>query len=107
MKYIEEVEDGILSLGVLLSESEYLLWQMEIEGEDSNKIYFEFNDQINGGYNHITEISLMRDGIHIVKVDGALEHFYFDVGFEDYDKLVRGLVRIYKERPEILDVIDK
>lgn len=107
MEYNETVEDGVLIVGILLSESEYLLWQRDLNGEDSNKVYFEFNDQINGGYNHIAEISLMRDGVHIVKVDGTLEHFYFDIGFSDYDKFVRGLARIYGNNPNILDVVDK
>lgn len=65
MKYSECVEDGVLTIGLLLSEEEYLLWQRSLEDDESRDVYFEFNDQINGSYNCISEISIMRDGIHL------------------------------------------
>ncbi|MDR7016524.1 hypothetical protein [Acinetobacter sp. 3657] len=107
MKYSESVENRVLTVSMFLSDSEYLLWRKELDGKECSKVYFEFNNQSNGGYNHIAEISLMRDGIHLVKSDYTLEHFYFDISFKDYNKLVRALIQIYSHNPEVIDVIDE
>jgi hypothetical protein len=41
-------ENGVLSIGIRNGETEYLLWQFV--DDESELPYFEYNDQINGGY---------------------------------------------------------
>jgi hypothetical protein len=106
MNYSESLESGVLVIELQISNDEYLLWQISPDEENNADVYFEFNDQLNGGYNNIKEVCLMRDGIHMVMADDRLEHFYFDKKFNDYTRLVSGLKKVYRNNRSILEVID-
>ena len=95
-------EDGVTIIGASNGDSDYCLWQ--VSNDDKNSIYFEHEDQINGGYNIIVECSVMADGIHIVLANSQLYHFYFnDVSSEQYNSFVDALKVIYPD--SILEVI--
>ncbi|MBU1220547.1 hypothetical protein KKF34_02850 [Myxococcota bacterium] len=106
MNYSELNEDGILIVLLKISDDQYLLWQSSTLEVDNSEVYFEFNDQLSGGYNNIKEITLMRDGIHLVMKNNCLEHFYFDKKFDDYSALASGLKKIYKNNLKNLDILD-
>ena len=107
MNYSESVENDVLVIRLQVSDNEYLLWQLSLDDEDVAGVYFEFNDQLNGGYSNVKEICLMRDGIHFVMADDRLEHFYFKKKFDNYTQLVAGLTKIYKNSPSVLEIIEK
>jgi hypothetical protein len=99
-------ENNVTTVGVTDESEEYLMWQIE-EGDEQN-IHFEYNDQINSGYNNIKEITLMLDGIHLEMSTGELVHFYFNnLSKSEYLRFVSALEGIYSSNPEILEVIDK
>jgi len=98
------IEDGLTIIGASNNEAEYCLWQ--IEKGDENNIYFEFDDQVNGGYNPIKECTIMRDGMHFVLSTDKLHHFYFNsLPLDKYRELVSALESNYTNT--ILQVIDR
>jgi hypothetical protein len=98
-------EEGLEIIALANGAEDYCLWQVE---DDRDEIYFEFDDQINGGHDLVRECTLMFDGMHIVLSSGQLYHFYFDaVSVDDYRKLVAFLENIYPKNVGILDVIDR
>jgi hypothetical protein len=102
---IESIEDGILTVAVQGSDDGYVLWQMglteEIASDDS--IYFEYDDQINGGYDKVKECTIDSDGIHIVLANDDLVHFYFTKGFDMFAELKAGLLKIYQGKEHVLE----
>ena len=98
-------KDGKTTVGVLNPDADYLLWQ--VNEADPGRVYFEYNDQSNGGYDVVREATLMRDGIHIVLDSGKLIHVYFsDVTEKTYCCFVEGLQGLYRGQPEVLEVLD-
>lgn len=102
---IETQENDVLVVAIQDNEGSYFMWQKglteDVGSEDG--IYFEFNDQINGGHNIVKECTIDRDGIHVVFSDSKLEHFYFPQGFNKYDDLKKGLLKIYEGIDGILE----
>jgi hypothetical protein len=87
-------EDGVRLVGASNGDGEYLLWQQD--DTDPKKVHFEYNDQVNSGYNAIKECAVDSDGCHIVLIDGKMLHFYWHPPrHRDLDLFVRGLVSIY------------
>lgn len=96
-------EDGIHTVGASNGDADYILWQVSKEEPDS--VYFEYYDQINSGYNNVTECTIDMDGLHAVLKDGALVHFYWHPPrHPDLATLVEGLRSIYASIPDILEV---
>lgn len=97
---IEIVEDDVLIVSVLDLDGSYFMWQRglteEVGSEDG--VYFEFDDQINGGHNIVTECTVTNDGIHVVLAKGKLEHFYFPLSFDRHKELQTGLNKIYADQ---------
>ncbi len=99
-------EENIFIVGVTNESEEYFLWQRE--DDSKTDIYFEYNEQINSGYNIIAECTVMLDGIHLVLSSGKLLHFYFNnLPYTEYKKFVESLKFLYSEQHEILEVLDK
>lgn len=102
---IEIVENDVLVVSVLGSDGSYFMWQKglteDVGSEDG--IYFEFDDQINGGHNQVKECSVTSDGIHVVLGNGKLEHFYFPPNFDKFKDLQVGLNKIYAEQDDIVE----
>ena len=98
------IENGVLYVAASNSDSEYMIWQNELESGD---VHFEYNNQINGDYNNIVKSTVMKDGIHIVLKNGETAHFYF-IGLDDeqYKILLTGLKNIHKNNMEILEIQD-
>ena len=98
-------QDGRICIGLSDAPNDYLMWQFI--PQEQGQIYFEYDDQVNGGYDIATEITVMHDGIHILLASGKLIHFYFD-GFSKskYDDLVQALQRIYHQNQSVLEVLD-
>ena len=99
-------DDGILSIGAWNGLDDYCLWQ--IEEDDQKQSYFEYNDQLNSGYNIKKECSLMSDGMHLVLTSGDQLHFYFNnLSRSNYRDFLEAIENIFTEYPDVLDVIDK
>jgi hypothetical protein len=90
-------------IGAANSESEYVLWQYDLIEPD--EIYFEFDDQSNGGYNIVRECHVGRDGCHIVLREGKLVHIYWNPpGHPDLKRFVSALRELYPSPAGILEV---
>ncbi|MCW8875696.1 MAG: hypothetical protein OQK51_01450 [Kangiellaceae bacterium] len=102
---IEIVENDVLLVSVLGADDSYFMWQKGLTKEvgSDDGIYFEFDDQINGGHNLVTECTVTNDGIHVVLSNGKLENFYFPPDFDKYKELKDGLNNIYAEQRGILE----
>lgn len=102
---IELIENDVLVVSVVDSDGNYFMWQKgvteEVGSEDG--IYFEFNDQINGSHDQVTECTVTNDGIHVVLANGKLEHFYFPPKFDKFKELRAGLNKIYAEHGGIIE----
>lgn len=87
-------DDGVRLVGASNGDDEYLLWQQD--DTEPQTVHFEYNDQVNSGYNAIKECAVDMDGCHIVLNDGTMLHFYWQPArHRDLDLFVRGLVSIY------------
>jgi hypothetical protein len=102
---IEIVENDVLVVSVVDSDGNYFMWQKGLTEEvgSDDGIYFEYNDQINGRHNQVTECTITNDGIHIVLANGNLEHFYFPAKFDKFNELRAGLNKIYAEHGGIIE----
>ncbi len=102
---IEIVENDVLIVSVLGADDSYFMWQKGLteEAGSDDGIYFEFDDQINGGHNLVTECTVTNDGIQVALANGKLEHFYFPHTFDKYKELQAGLNNIYAESGGILE----
>ena len=101
---INFIEDGNHMVGAQNDpETDYVLWQ---KLEEESEIYFEYCGQQNSGYDIVQEITIDRDGIHIVVKTGELVHFYFNqCKKEDWEKMVSGLKEVYSDRPKVLEIL--
>lgn len=104
---IELLEDEVLTVCVG-TEDGYFMWQKGLTEEVGSKdgIYFEFDDQINGGFNIVKECTIDFDGMHVVLENGKLEHFHFPKDFDKYSELKSGLLKIYEEDIKVLEFHD-
>ena len=102
---IEIVENDVLVVSVVDSDGNYFMWQKGLTEEvgSDDGIYFEYNDQINGRHNQVTECTITNDGIYIVLANGSLEHFYFPAKFDKFNELRAGLNKIYAEHGGIIE----
>lgn len=98
-------EDRITVLSIVGSPNDYLMWQLDPNEQD--QIYFEYNKQANGGYNIAKEITISLDGIHILLTSDQLVHFYFDgLSKSTYEKIVQVLQQIYARQKSVVEVLD-
>lgn len=87
-------EDGIRLVGASNGDDGYLLWQQR--DMDPKSVHFEYDNQVNSGYDTVKECTVDSDGCHIVLKDGKMLHFYWHPPrHQDLDLFVRGLVSIY------------
>ncbi len=102
---IENLENDVLTVAVQGWDDGYVLWQVGLTEEAGSKdgVYFEFDDQSNGGYNNVKECSVDTDGIHIVLSNDELAHFYFAKGFDKFSELKLGLQKIYKGKEYVVE----
>lgn len=101
---IETIENDVLVVSVQGADGSYFMWQKGLTekiGSD-NGIYFEFNDQINGRYNHVKECTVTNDGIHVVLANDNLVHFCFPPDFNQLQEFQIGLNKIYTEQAGIV-----
>ena len=102
---IEILENDVLAVGVTGLDGSYVMWQKgltEAVGSEDG-IYFEIDDQSNGGYNIVKECTVTNDGIHLVLVSGKLEHFYFPPDFNKVTELQESLEKIYQGSEHVLE----
>lgn len=101
----ENIEDAVLTVSVQGWDDGYVLWQKgltkDVGLEDG--VYFEYDDQIIGGYNNVKECTVTSDGIHIVLANDELAHFYFDTGFDKFAELKAGLEKVYQGNEHVLE----
>jgi hypothetical protein len=102
---IETIENNVLIVAVQDSAGGYFIWQKgltkEVGSEDG--VYFEFDDQVNGGYDIVKECTIDTDGIHVVLSNGRLAHFYFPKEFKKYSELKNGLLKVYEGLEHLLE----
>jgi hypothetical protein len=102
---IEIVENDVLVVSVLAADGSYFMWQKGLTEEvgSDDGIYFEFNDQINGGHNQLTECRVTNESIHVVFAGGKLEDLNFPPSFDKHKELKASLNKIYAEQGVILE----
>ena len=102
---IERIDNDVLTVAVQGWDEGYVLWQRALTKEvgSENGIYFECDDQLNGGYNTVKECTVTSDGIHIVLTNDELVHFYFTNGFDKFAELKSGLEKIYQGQDHVLE----
>lgn len=102
---IESIENDVLTVAVQGWDDGYVLWQKGLAKEvgSDDGIYFEYDDQINGGYNNVKECTVTSDGIHFVLTNNELAHFYFIKGFDKFAELKAGLEKIYLGNEHVLE----
>ncbi len=104
-KIVNKKENGVHTVAATNGDDDYILWQVTDEKPDS--VYFEYYDQINSGYNVVTECTVDMDGLHAVLQDGTQVHFYWiPPRHSDLATLVEGLRSIYSPAPTTLAVHD-
>ncbi len=97
-------DDDLLIVRFYNGDEDYCLWQVEKNNE--SKIYFEFDDQKNGGYNIVKECSIMYDGIHLVLNTNELFYFYINnLSKKDYLLAKSSMENIYSKTSSILEII--
>jgi len=102
-KIYNSKDETHLSVRASNLDSEYILWQRELEGND---IYFEWDEQSNGNFNSTSECTIDYDGIHIVLKDKNMIHFYFNsLSKNELEGLIERLKHIYEPQPQILEII--
>ena len=101
---IESIYDDVLIVGVTDLADSYFLWQRGLTEDTGSEdgIHFEFDDQINGGYDIVKVCIVTTDGIHVELTDGKRVQFYFPNGFDKFEKLEAGLSKIYSDNLSIL-----
>ncbi len=101
---IESIEDDVLTVAVQGWDNGYVLWQRGLSKEvgSGDGVYFEYDDQINGGYSNVKECTVASDGIRVVLTNNELAHFYFDEGFDKFAELKVGLEKIYQGNEHVL-----
>jgi hypothetical protein len=108
MNYQEQIENDVLVVAVVDAKDSYFMWQRglteDVGSEDG--IYFEFDDQINGGHEIMKECTIDLDGMHVVLASGKMEHFYFPPKFDKYIELKKGLLKIYEGNEHVLEFHD-
>jgi len=102
---IEIVENDVLIVSVVGSDGSYFMWQKGLTEEvgSDDGVYFEFNDQINGRHNQVTECTVTNNGIHVVLASGKSEQFNFPSQFDKYQELRAGLNKVYAEHGGIVE----
>ena len=99
-----ESKDGSHIVGASNGPEDYFLWQKDEKFSGKDEVYFEWNDQSNGGCNLISECSINRDGIHVVLSDAQLVHFYFcDLAREQWEALREHLETMYSRNSTVLE----
>jgi hypothetical protein len=104
-QFTNRSDGSTLILGASNDALGYVVWRFD--DREPSKIYFEYDGQTNGAFNNIEELTVMHDGIHIILKSSNMLHFYFNLeGPSEYEHFVSGLQIIYKDSPNILDIID-
>ncbi len=84
-------------------ESEYVLWQFDLK--DPGHVYFEFDDQLNGGYNIVDECHVDECGCHIALQSDILVDIYWNPPRHSQLKaFVDALGEIYPASAGVLEV---
>ena len=85
----EAIEFGVLSCGATRSnpsdESHYVLVQANLDEPDESGVYFEIDDQINGGYQRLQRVQLIESELVFTLNQGTvwypnLEQISVDLG---------------------------
>jgi hypothetical protein len=74
-EFANVLDGAVQILGASNGEDDYILWQKS--EDEPNQIHFEFDSQINSGYNNIEECLIDNDGCHILLSNSQLVHFYW------------------------------
>lgn len=97
--------EDVQLLGASNGDAEYILWQYT--DERNEPVYFEWDDQANGGYDNVLECTVDMDGCHIAIRAGHIVHFYWNPPrHRDLKRFVDGLRAIYGKTTNTLEVHD-
>ncbi|WP_020405017.1 hypothetical protein [Hahella ganghwensis] len=101
---IEIIENDVLAVGVSGWDGGYFMWQRGLTEETgaSDGIYFEFDDQSNGGFNIVKECTITNDGMHVLLSNRSLAHLYFPKGFTRFKELKDSLLKMYQGSEHVL-----
>ncbi|MGD1908674.1 MAG: hypothetical protein ACFB0C_22190 [Leptolyngbyaceae cyanobacterium] len=100
-EFVNESVNGIRRVGAINGQSEYILWQQDASGA----IHFECGTQQNSGYGIVSEVTVDRDGCHLV-VDSQIVSFYWHPPrASGLAIFIQGLQELYEETPEVVEML--
>jgi len=95
-------DEGVFYVGAMNNDTDYILWQSS--ELDLQEIYFEYNDQINSGYESVKECTVDNDACHIVLKTGEVVSFYWNPPKHDQlGEFVEHLKKVYARNPSIIE----
>jgi hypothetical protein len=101
--FSDQRDSNTRTIGAANGDSDYVLWQYDLS--HPAEVYFEYDDQANGGYDIVRECHASRDGCHIVLRTGELVHIYWSPpGHPELKQFVSALRQLYRGTAGILDV---
>ena len=95
-------ENGVLSIGIRNGDTEYLLWQFFADGKELP--YFEYNDQINGGYGITKTVTIDDTGCLVELKSGEFVELNWKWPlFGEIDMLITILTNKFSDRATVID----
>jgi len=97
MEEIKFIENDVLAVGVSDDEGGYIMWQRGLTEEvgSDHGVYFEFDDQINGGYNNVLNGKVTQTEVLISLDNGSTKVFQLPKGFSQHSELESALKEVY------------
>ena len=98
-------QDNVLSVGVEDGQGRHFIWQrgLGVDTGLNDGVYFEFDDQINGGYNIARKVVVSGGGIEVTLSSGETVGIRYPHGFANHQALNSALQQIYQGREDVLE----
>ncbi|QKX17756.1 hypothetical protein [Microbulbifer sp. YPW1] len=102
---IELVENDVCTVSMAGNCGRYFMWQKGLTEQTGSKdgIYFEYNDQINGGYNTASHCVVESTGLRVTLVSTETIFLGFPKNFSQLNELKAALKKVYAEREDALE----
>ena len=98
------IENDVMVVGIQGAGDHYMIWQIGLTPEAGSEegVYFEYDDQINGGYNHLVECFVSSKGILVSESDGTRHELVFPEPLASISDLQAELSKIYVGAEHVL-----
>ena len=98
---ITGIQDGILLASASNGSDDYIIWQRP--ENELGEVHFEWDDQLNSGYNIVSECTIDEDGCHLALNTGVLVHFYWNPPrHKKLEEFISKLMKIYFKNESVI-----